>query len=305
MGRMRTTVVAIFSVVVMAARAWAGPVILGGDDLTDHGFRDGLGQNQDGWLYIEKALDNLDSGVTRPGPFTVDIAALGSAGNVACPPACSGGNAGDAVQSAASNNGLTVQFFDGAAAISGFFTSLGTGAVNPRIIWLAGTDASNDLDTAEGAALTANANAIASFVASGGGLMSHGCDDVDECVDAYGWLTQLLPGASAVTGCDSDGAMLTPAGMAAFPGLSNSEIDSNVGPCHNHFEGNLGSLQILANDADALPFIIGGGSGTVIQQRTGAPAVGWLALLLTSVGLLAGGAYRIGRRAMLSARLSS
>ncbi len=302
MGRMRSALV-VMSVLVVAARAWGGPVILGGDDLTDHGSRNGLGQNVDGWLYIEKALANLNGGVTRSGPFTIDVAALGSAGNAACPPTCSGGNAGDAVQSAASNNGLTVQSFDGAAAISGFFASLGTGAINPRIIWLAGTDAGNDLDASEGAVLTTNATALASFVASGGGLMAHGCSGSTDCMTAYGWLSQLLPGVSAVDGCNSSGAMLTAAGVSAFPGLSNSDI--TAGPCHNHFEGGIGTLQILASDGDDLRFIIGGGAGTLIQQRTGAPAVGWLALLLTSVGLLVGGAYRVGRRALLATRLSS
>jgi len=44
------------------------------------------------------------------------------------------------------------------------------GSVNPEMLYLVGTGASNDLDTSEGAALTANAGAIAAFVASGGDL---------------------------------------------------------------------------------------------------------------------------------------
>lgn len=62
----------------IAAPAAAGPVILGGDDLTDHGSRAGS-TNVAGWLYIEKAIQNLYAAQTRPGSISVDIAALGSA----------------------------------------------------------------------------------------------------------------------------------------------------------------------------------------------------------------------------------
>ena len=61
--------------------------------------------------------------------------------------------------------------------------------------------------------------------------------------------------------------MLTPAGIGAFPGLSNADI--TAGPCHNHFEGSLGSLVVLALDGATPPrnFIIGGGAGTVISRK--------------------------------------
>jgi hypothetical protein len=241
-------------------------VILGGDDLTDHGQRV-AGVNQEGWLYIEKAVSNLNSGVTRPGAS--GIAALGSAEVVGCPPVCPGGNAGAGIDSAASNLGLAVTFSNGAAAINQFFTDLASGAQNPSIIWIAGTGAANDLDfDGEGAALTANAAAINSFVASGGGLMSHGSG-----TEAYGWLSTLLPGLADSGSCNSTGATLTAAGQAAFPGLSNSDIDANAGPCHSSFAGNFGGLVALGLDGQGLPYIIGGGPGTVIQcGQPGQPA---------------------------------
>ena len=247
--------------------AFAGPVILGGDDLTDHGSRSG-GVNIEGWLYIEKAISNLLSQVSLSGPFTTAIAALGSAdpGAGTYPD----GDAGGAINSVADALGKTVAFFDGDAAITSFFTGLGTGAVNPEMIWLAGTGAANDLDSSEGTALTTNASAINSFVASGGGLMSHGSGQ-----NAYGWLTTLLPGLSNVDGCTEDGAILTAEGQTAFPGLSNSNIDSNAGPCHSHFEGNLGGLSVLALDGDdpRRNYIIGSGRGGVIQcGEPGQPA---------------------------------
>ena len=52
---------------MFAAVAHAGPIIIGGDDLTDHGGAAPYGvNNQTGWLYIEKAISNLAVNVSRP-----------------------------------------------------------------------------------------------------------------------------------------------------------------------------------------------------------------------------------------------
>ncbi|MCF7981142.1 MAG: hypothetical protein K9K86_04105, partial [Pseudomonadales bacterium] len=201
---------------------------------------------------------DLNNSQTRGGTITTDIVALGSA--FADYTAIQGGNAGAAIGSAANAAGLTVTFIDTAAAITQFFIDLAAGTINPKILWIAGTGAANDLDSTEGAALTANAAAINAFGASGGGIMAHGSGN-----DAFGWLGTLLPGIDYTGGCSSGGATLTAAGQAAFPGLSNSDIDSNAGPCHNTFSGNLGGLTILARDGLQRALIIGGGTGTVIQ----------------------------------------
>lgn len=100
-----------------------------------------------------------------------------------------------------------------------------------------GTDTGNSIDTSEGAVLTANAAQINNFVASGGGLLAHGGANVI----GQGWLTTLLPGIVLSTACDSDpGATLTPAGQAAFPTLTNADI--NAGPCHGSYSGDFGGL---------------------------------------------------------------
>lgn len=236
-----------------------GPVILGGDDLTDHGTWTGTTATA-GWLYIQKAIQNILAGVTRPGN-NGSIAALGSA-----PSTATTDDAGAAVDRAGQVLGRTVNHYEGAAAINQFFIDLAAGTVNPAMIHIAGTGANNDLSTAEGDALTANALAISNFVSTGGGLMAHGSG-----ADAYGWLVALLPGLTEVSGCQETGATLTPAGMAAFPGLSNSDIDATAGPCHSHFEGNFGGLTALALDGSAptrFAYIIGGGAGTVIVGPT-------------------------------------
>ena len=249
-------VCAAVSLSVAASAAMAGPIILGGDDLTDHGSRTAGGVNLAGWKYIELAVSNLLTNQTRAGAITTDIVALGSSAN----PTFNVSDAGGAIGSAAKVLGKSVTFVDGAAAINQFFIDLASGSINTRVIWLAGTNANNDLDAAEGTALTNNAAAINSFVGSGGGLMAHGSGSV-----AYGWLSALLPGLTDSGACNSSGATLTAAGQSAFPSLTNNDINNLAGPCHSSFVGALGGLQVLALDGNQRPFIIGGGTGTVIQ----------------------------------------
>lgn len=237
-------------ITVLSTSALGGPVIMGGDDLTDHGFGDGTA-NFDGWLYIEKAIQNLNAAATRTGPFTSDIAALGAPASPGCPGDCPAGSAGAAIDSVAAVLGLTVTHYEGSAALTSFFTDLGNASVNHRILWIAGDQARNDLDAAEGTALAANAGAIKSFVASGGGLMAHGAGDA-----AYGWLDVALPGLIAIPGCQAKDATLTAAGTAAFPGL----LDDNVatGPCHATFSGEFGLLKVLVTDGQHGTSCVGG-----------------------------------------------
>jgi hypothetical protein len=291
--KLTAAIIAIVVSGLLVSTAYAGPVILGGDDLTDHGSVSG-GVNQEGWLYIEKAVDsilNTPDNITRAGNDG-SIAALGSEASTA-----TSDDAGAAIGSAAQVLGKTVKYYNGADAINDFFAMLAAGTENPAMIWLAGTGAQNDLESDEGTALTENAGAIAAFVNSGGGLMAHGSGE-----DAYGWLTAAIPGLENVDGCDSDGATLTPAGQQAFPGLSNSDIDDNAGPCHSHFEGDLGSLLVLALDGSdpRVPYIIGGGAGTVISGSNPAPVMGGWAFGSLAGFLLLGGAWLAGRKARQS-----
>ncbi len=248
--------------------ALAGPVILGGDDLTQHGKVDSAGNPQEGWLYIQRALENISPKVTRLNDNTV--AAIGSSPA----PATNDGDAGAAIGVAAQRAGLGVTYHDGATAIQSFFNRLKAGQVRPRIIWISGSDAANDLvpgesnvvcGGSEDSAVTRNAEVIDNFVTNGGGLLAHGT--------CYGWVNALLPGLQAVTfddNFDSD-LYLTPEGQQAFPGVTNSDVNGGGrGPWHNFFQGDLGGLQPLvrsstANDAagqDAA-VILGGGAATI------------------------------------------
>lgn len=240
-----------------------GPVILGGDDLTDHGGYDGTTQtNTEGWLYIEKAIANIKPHVTRPGADG-SIAALGSADPNFDVNQSYFGDAGAAIASAGVKNSMPVSYYADDAAIGAFFDALRAGTLKPSIIWIAGDNASNDLGSNGGAtALSSNATTIGDFVNSGGGLMSHGTE--------YGWLGGVLPGVSG-NGCNggsSDDLELTAEGLASFPGLTNADV--NAGPWHACFEGDIGDLDILVKstgvqDAAGNPgrVIIGGAAVTL------------------------------------------
>lgn len=253
-------VLGVLAAVVLAAgpaAAAGGPVILGGDDLTDHGGRNTTTNvNTEGWLYLEKALENVAPAVTRAGNDG-SIAALGSTDSTS-----TFADAGAAIHFAAQDAGpgIPVTYYDGGTAIDQFFVALRAGTAKPAIIWIAGTDSSNDLNGAEATALADNATTIGDFVNSGGGLISHGVE--------YGWLSGLFPGATiAFSGSDGD-LQLTAQGQSAFPGLTDGDV--NAGPWHAHFEGNLGGLATLvvskdvndATGADAR--VIVGGVGVVL-----------------------------------------
>jgi len=215
-----------------------GIVVLGGDDLQQHGNFSG-GQNRQGWLYMENVLRSMAPQIRRAGPFTVDIVALTASSN---------GGDGRALLSAATPNNMTVQYVDGAANVTQFFTNLANGSVNPKIIHIAGDEGSGGTDSAEEAALAANAQALNSFVASGGGIFSHS--------GQYTWLQALLPGVTTAPQCTSSSLTFTPAGLAFLPAVTVADI--RAGPCHNSFVGDLGALQVLAQDGSGRRVIIGG-----------------------------------------------
>jgi hypothetical protein len=220
-----------------------GPVILGGDDLTLHGYYS-LGAPQGGWIYIQKAQESLKAQVTRPNDGSIAILGAASSTNKSS-------DAGGAYYYTAPLAGLRPEFYDGILALENFFDGLRAGTKRPAILVMAGTLANNDIDSYEGPALSNNAVTIADFVNSGGGLLAHGSGSL-----AYGWLSTLIPGIVESSGCNYTTLSLTPEGQAAFPGLTNTHL--RAGHCHSHFSGDLGGLKVLARDGSGWNIFLGG-----------------------------------------------
>lgn len=274
--------VAVAAAFLLGSAAYAGPVIIDGTDSNDHGgLASGTitsGTNANGWLYMQKALENLGSQFLAGGGTTKNVVMLGQSlgsGNRASRAAASAFNNGALATSSWTNAG-----FDGSAAIGTYLSTLSTGNTGILFLGTAG-ESVGDMDASEIAAVNANAAAIKAFVASGGALFAM----AESVTGGWGWLTTLIPSLIVVddgAGGVASALSLTAAGNTAFPSLTNAQL--STGPWHNNFTGNLGSLSVLATDnALGRSVIIGGGIGTVLA----APEPGSLALVaLAGLSLL-------------------
>jgi len=234
------------------ASAQAGPFILSGTDADDHGSFS-AGVNQDGWLFMQRAIENIGVGVTN-GNKTVYV--LGST---------NGGGTTDAYDAATSaftqsslvGAGWTIAYVDGAAAITTFLQG---GAAGAGLIMMdSGSNVGGGITAAEIAAVTANASFLNSFVGAGGGLFSQ--------ANGYDWLSALLPNVT-VNDLQTTGLSLTAAGASAFPGLTNADL--SAGPYHENFT-NIGNLPVLATGIGAfssLNVILGAATGSITDPGT-------------------------------------
>ncbi|MCF6301062.1 MAG: hypothetical protein L3J52_08095 [Proteobacteria bacterium] len=271
MRRLVATMLLAMSSMVLALQD-GGPLILGGDDLDDHGSRNASGVNIDGWAYAESAVQGIISQVASSGS-TIDIVAIGpmdpGAGNFPS------GDSGAMVASVTANLGLTVLYLDGQVAIQQFFSDLSNNVVNPRVIWIVSDGSSNDLSFSDEAELALHGAALNTFQQMGGGILSH--------THEYDWLISLIPGIQINDSCSID-ITFTAAGNSAFPGITNAQVSS--GPCHKTFTGTFGGLDVLATDSNGLVMIIGGSAGTTITpSAVQIPAVStWSSIIF--IGLI-------------------
>ncbi len=254
------------AMVSLSPSVWAGPAIINGTDSNDHGSASGS-TNLDGWLYIQKALENLAGTVT--GSATKVLVNLG---------ADSSTQAGNAIASAFGKStlpglGWVQTNVNGDVAIGAWLDAIATSNTGILYIPTAGLTL-GDLTAAELAAINTRAAAINSFVSGagdptlGGALFSEG-EITLGASSGYGWLSTLIPGIVITqhgAGGVGSALSLTGDGTAAFPGLTNADL--STGPWHTDFSGSLGGLKILATAPDASGatrnVILGGGAGTVI-----------------------------------------
>lgn len=269
-----------------AGAASAGPVIVGGDDLNDHGSFSG-GVSQSGWLYIQNALQSLATQSTYPSNDGT-IVVLGS---LAATPASNNSTAGDSCgavywPATVMTPPRTVNCVEGAANITAYLNGVQSGTNRPLVIVYPGDGAANGVDTTEEAAWASGASIVASYVAAGGGLLGH--------TGPYTWLTALLPTVSVVGTCTTN-ATLTADGALAFPTITSANI--NAGPCHNTFTGNFGGLKVLALDAGGRAMILGGGSGTTfVAAPSVVPVLPAGLLSLLALGVASFGAMVLRRK---------
>jgi hypothetical protein len=251
--------------VLAAGTAEAGPYILDGTDADDHGFVS-AGVNQDGWFYMQRALENLAPGVTNGNKVVASLGASSTA-LTAANSAFSLSNLPGA--------GWTFASHGTATAINDFFAA-GGGAETAGIIMLPSDGVSGGLDFAETQALAANAAQIDAFLGAGGALFSMGHN--------YSWLTALLPNVVVTRIGGSGTLLLTADGNAAFPGLTNSDL--NAGPFHGEFSGNLSGIDILfTNGQGGVAVGIGSSGGSITDPGDPTDVPEPLTLALMGVGL--------------------
>lgn len=149
-----------------SAPALAGPYIFAGTDADDHGNTDGFA-NFNGWLFMQRAIENLAGGVTNGNKVVVS---LGSDPDT---------QAGQAARyaftfSTLASNGWTYETVNTAAAINSFFTGTGTttAATTGIILLDSGANVGGGSDSNELASITSNAKVLNSYLGAGGGLFS-------------------------------------------------------------------------------------------------------------------------------------
>ena len=210
--------------VAKASGTGGGPIVLDGMDPVCHSGGEGT------WGYIGQVLKKVYDGSSIPN--NAKIAIIGSRDTTnSC-----GGNWNTLMTTKYLNQFSTqpsFEFYTTDASITSFFSSLGSSSSStPKMIWIPDNWARS---SSTEAIFTSNAEKIADFVNSGGGLFAN--------MGSYGWLTALLPGAVFNSGGCNGGPDATTAGATDF-GLTNTMVAA----CwHGYFTGNVGTLKTLVD----------------------------------------------------------
>jgi hypothetical protein len=209
-----------------SATSGGGPIVLDGMDPVCHAA---YGENTD--QYIAKVLKSVYDQSNIPGN-NGKIVILGVSSMTT-----SGGCGGSWITALNSKflaqftTAPEVQFITTSVELESFFSSEIT-ATPPRMIWIPDDWGRSSIISS---IFTTNAEKIADFVNSGGGLFSN--------YNSYGWLTALLPSAVFNNGGCNGGPEATSDGITDF-GLNNTIVAA----CwHGYFTGNVGTLKTLVD----------------------------------------------------------
>jgi len=264
--------------VALATSGGGGPIVLDGMDPVCHAA---YGESTD--QYIAKVLKSVYDQSSMPGN-NGKIAILGVSSMT------NSGGCGDSWTNALSTKFLTefttapaVEFITTESELNTFFAT-GITSDSPRMLWI--PDDWGRSGTVN-AIFTTNAEKIADFVNSGGGLFAS--------YNPYGWLTALLPSAVFNDGGCNGGPEATADGTSDF-GLTNTIVAA----CwHGYFTGNVGTLKTLVDypypsPSDSRKAVsIGGGSVSlpssfVLSYSPQAPRAGEPITITATAQTLAG-----------------
>lgn len=247
-----------------AGTGTAGPVFIDGGDRDDHGqFNSQTGQNEDGWKFIEQALNFTYSG------------SLNAAGTgVLVIGADPGSAAADAINSAAAVLGIPVTLVNDAAIATVNFSQF-------KVIYVP-SDAGNisgGISNAELAILTNRKQDVQDFVnITGGGLMA--LTEAD-AAQPYAWLELPLP---FVIDTNITGGQLVQTPLLAAAGFNITDEELNNGtPWHNEFIGPPGfnNLQVWVTSVSGEIVTLGLPAGSA---GIGAPPQAWRSLRIETYG---------------------
>ena len=245
-----------------ATAAQAGPFILAGTDADDHGGVTGTANNT-GWLFMQRALENIYGGVTTT--FN-NVTILGSTGGAAA-----------AANSAFDKSALfTAGWTRSNVTVANFGTFFGAGGnLGTGVLMMdSGPNISGGVN---GSNFDIYGTQIDNFLQAGGGLFSQ--------ANGYSWLTTLLGTITVTaqnTGGIGTGLSTTLAGQAAFPGLTNQDLSS--GPFHQKFT-NTGGLTVLGVNSGKEAVIIGGRTGSITTQVPEPTSLALVGLALAGVAV--------------------
>lgn len=207
-----------------AASSGGGPMVLDGMDPVCHSGWEATGG------YIARVLKNTYDSVSSLN--NGHIAIVGSNGATTSCGALWSAMLPQYLGEFEDGSEPVVDFYTTSTEIDNFFNTVINSPTAPAVVWI--PDNWSRSGTIE-SKFTANAEKIADFVNSGGGLFSN--------MGGYGWLTALLPNAVFNNGGCNGGPEATADGIADF-GLSNEIVTA----CwHGYFTGDVGTLKTLVD----------------------------------------------------------